>query len=137
MAPWTRPIFDVFEEHFNLKEIEYMLEMGKIEVAPLAYMRGRTLNNAFILLDEAQNTTPMQIKMFLTRMGPNSKVIITGDTSQIDLPKRQKSGLIESIGILKDVEGIGIIELSGKDVVRHKLVKEIISAYDKFDKSQE
>ncbi|MEQ9167444.1 MAG: PhoH family protein, partial [Fulvivirga sp.] len=84
-----------------------------------------------------QNTTPMQIKMFLTRMGPNSKVIITGDTSQIDLPKRQKSGLIESIGILKDVEGIGIIELSGKDVVRHKLVKEIISAYDEFDKSQQ
>jgi len=137
LDPYLRPIYDALHDMVPAEKLKYYMENNVIEIAPLAYMRGRTLNNAFILLDEAQNTTPMQIKMFLTRMGPNSKVIITGDTSQIDLPKRQKSGLIESIGILKDVEGIGIIELSGKDVVRHKLVKEIISAYDKFDKSQE
>ncbi|MEQ8475449.1 PhoH family protein [Fulvivirga sp.] len=136
LDPYLRPIYDALFDMVPSEKLKYYMENNVIEIAPLAYMRGRTLNNAFILLDEAQNTTPMQIKMFLTRMGPNSKVIITGDTSQIDLPKRQKSGLIESIGILKDVEGIGIIELSGKDVVRHKLVKEIISAYDKFDKSQ-
>ncbi|MEQ8245076.1 PhoH family protein [Fulvivirga sp.] len=137
LDPYLRPIYDALFDMVPSEKLKYYMENNVIEIAPLAYMRGRTLNNAFILLDEAQNTTPMQIKMFLTRMGPNSKVIITGDTSQIDLPKRQKSGLIESIGILKDVEGIGIIELSGKDVVRHKLVKEIISAYDKFDKSQQ
>ncbi len=137
LDPYLRPIYDALYDMVPAEKLKYYMENNIIEIAPLAYMRGRTLNNAFILLDEAQNTTPMQIKMFLTRMGPNSKVIITGDTSQIDLPKRQKSGLIESIGILKDIEGIGIIELSGKDVVRHKLVKEIISAYDKFDKSLE
>jgi phosphate starvation-inducible PhoH-like protein len=137
LDPYLRPIYDALFDMVPGEKLKYYMENNVIEIAPLAYMRGRTLNNAFILLDEAQNTTPMQIKMFLTRMGPNSKVIITGDTSQIDLPKRQKSGLIESIGILKDVEGIGIIELSGKDVVRHKLVKEIISAYDEFDKSQQ
>lgn len=137
LDPYLRPIYDALFDMVPSEKLKYYMENNVIEIAPLAYMRGRTLNNAFILLDEAQNTTPMQIKMFLTRMGPNSKVIITGDTSQIDLPKRQKSGLIESIGILKDVEGIGIIELSGKDVVRHKLVKEIISAYDKFDKLQQ
>ncbi|MTI38224.1 PhoH family protein [Fulvivirga lutimaris] len=137
LDPYLRPIYDALYDMVPAEKLKYYMENNVIEIAPLAYMRGRTLNNAFILLDEAQNTTPMQIKMFLTRMGPNSKVIITGDTSQIDLPKKQKSGLIESIGILKDVEGIGIIELSGKDVVRHKLVKEIISAYDKFDKSQQ
>lgn len=137
LDPYLRPIYDALFDMVPSEKLKYYMENNVIEIAPLAYMRGRTLNNAFILLDEAQNTTPMQIKMFLTRMGPNSKVIITGDTSQIDLPKKQKSGLIESIGILKDVEGIGIIELSGKDVVRHKLVKEIISAYDKFDKSQQ
>lgn len=136
LDPYLRPIYDALFDMVPAEKLKYYMENNVIEIAPLAYMRGRTLNNAFILLDEAQNTTPMQIKMFLTRMGPNSKVIITGDTSQIDLPKKQKSGLIESVGILKDVEGIGIIELSGKDVVRHKLVKEIISAYDKFDQSQ-
>ena len=117
------------------EKLRYYMENNVIEIAPLAYMRGRTLNKAFILLDEAQNTTPMQIKMFLTRMGPDSKVIVTGDSSQIDLPKNQKSGLIESIIILRKIKGIGFIELSGKDVVRHKLVKDIISAYDDVENS--
>src|SRR5688500_11006905 len=107
------------------------MEREIIEIAPLAYMRGRTLNNAFILLDEAQNTTPMQMKMFLTRMGPDSKMIVTGDATQIDLPSRQSSGLKESIRILNNVKGIGFVELSEKDVVRHKLVREIIEAYNK------
>jgi phosphate starvation-inducible PhoH-like protein len=110
------------------------MENGIVEIAPLAYMRGRTLDNAFILLDEAQNTTPMQIKMFLTRMGPRSKVIITGDLSQVDLPKKQTSGLADAVKILKGVKGIGFTTLEGKDVVRHKIVKAIIAAYDKEDK---
>jgi phosphate starvation-inducible protein PhoH and related proteins len=137
LDPYLRPIYDALYDMVPSEKLKYYMENNIIEIAPLAYMRGRTLNNAFILLDEAQNTTPMQIKMFLTRMGPNSKVIVTGDISQIDLPKRQKSGLIESIGILKDVEGIGFIELSGKDVVRHKLVREIVAAYDKVEKSED
>lgn len=107
------------------------MEREIIEIAPLAYMRGRTLNNAFILLDEAQNTTPMQMKMFLTRMGPESKMIVTGDASQVDLPIKQRSGLEESIRILNDVKGIGMIELNEKDVVRHRLVRDIIEAYNK------
>ena len=115
------------------EKLKYYQENRVIEIAPLAYMRGRTLHNAFILLDEAQNTTQMQIKMFLTRMGPNSKAIITGDMSQVDLPKRQKSGLAESTRILKDIKGIGMVHLSGEDVVRHKLVRQIIEAYDKND----
>ena len=107
------------------------MEREVIEIAPLAYMRGRTLNNAFILLDEAQNTTPMQMKMFLTRMGPESKMIVSGDSSQTDLHAKQKSGLMESIAILKKVKGIGFVELTDKDVVRHKLVRDIIEAYNK------
>jgi phosphate starvation-inducible PhoH-like protein len=109
------------------------LENRIIEIAPLAYMRGRTLNDAFILLDEAQNTTPMQMKMFLTRMGANSKAIVTGDQSQIDLPSKQRSGLIDALRVLKNVEGIAIVELDAKDVVRHRLVKAIIQAYDKAE----
>lgn len=105
------------------------MEREIIEIAPLAYMRGRTLNNAFILLDEAQNTTPMQMKMFLTRMGPESKMIVTGDTSQIDLPSNQRSGLKEAVRILQEVKGIGFVELSDRDVVRHRLVRDIILAY--------
>ncbi|MEP2770978.1 MAG: PhoH family protein [Fulvivirga sp.] len=130
LDPYLRPIYDALFDMVPSEKLRYYMENNVIEIAPLAYMRGRTLNNAFILLDEAQNTTPSQIKMFLTRMGPNSKVIVTGDTSQIDLPKKQKSGLIESARILKDVEGIGFIELTGKDVIRHKIVKDIISAYE-------
>lgn len=131
--PYLRPIYDALEDMVPSEKLKYYQENRVIEIAPLAYMRGRTLHNAFILLDEAQNTTQMQIKMFLTRMGPNSKAIITGDMSQVDLPKRQKSGLEESTRILKDIEGIGMVHLSGEDVVRHKLVRQIIAAYDKND----
>lgn len=128
--PYLRPIYDALNDMIPAEKLRYYMENGVIEIAPLAYMRGRTLNNAFILLDEAQNTTPMQIKMFMTRMGPESKVIITGDLSQIDLPSKQKSGLKEAIHILRDVKGIGFVTLDGKDVVRHELVKNIIAAYD-------
>ncbi|MDH5609729.1 MAG: PhoH family protein, partial [Cyclobacteriaceae bacterium] len=120
--PYLRPIYDALSDMIPAEKLRYYRENNIIEIAPLAYMRGRTLNNAFILLDEAQNTTPMQIKMFMTRMGPDSKAVITGDRSQIDLPKRQKSGLIEALEILKDVKGIGFVSLDAHDVVRHRLV---------------
>ncbi len=129
--PYLRPIYDALGDMIPYEKLQYYMEREIIEIAPLAYMRGRTLNNAFILLDESQNTTTMQMKMFLTRMGPESKMIITGDASQIDLPGRQRSGLKDAIQILKNVKGIGIIHLSEKDVVRHKLVRDIIEAYDK------
>ena len=129
--PYLRPIYDALNDMIPFEKLQYYMEREIIEIAPLAYMRGRTLNNAFILLDEAQNTTPMQMKMFLTRMGPESKMIVTGDPTQIDLPANQRSGLKEAIKILKNVEGIGFIELNDKDVVRHKLVKDIIIAYDR------
>lgn len=128
--PYLRPIYDALDEMIPSEKLKYYQENRVIEIAPLAYMRGRTLRHAFILLDEAQNTTPMQMKMFLTRMGPNSKVIVTGDRSQVDLPQHQKSGLEQSIKILRDVQGVGVVELDGKDVLRHKLVRKIISAYD-------
>lgn len=128
--PYLRPIYDALDDMIPAEKLKFYLENRIIEIAPLAYMRGRTLNNAFILLDEAQNTTPMQMKMFLTRMGPTSKAIITGDRSQIDLPHKQKSGLIESVAILKNITGITFVELDGRDVVRHRLVKEIIAAYE-------
>lgn len=131
--PYLRPIYDALDDMLPAEKLKYYQENRVIEIAPLAYMRGRTLHDAFVLLDEAQNTTPSQLKMFLTRMGPNSKVIITGDMSQVDLPRKQKSGLIQAINILKDVKGIGYVYLSGEDVVRHKLVKAIIEAYDKHD----
>ena len=129
--PYLRPIYDALDDMIPAEKLKFYTENRIIEIAPLAYMRGRTLNNAFILLDEAQNTTPMQMKMFLTRMGPTSKAIITGDRSQIDLPNRQKSGLVESVEILKNIKGISFVELDGRDVVRHRLVREIITAYDK------
>lgn len=128
--PYLRPIYDALDDMIPAEKMKFYVENRIIEIAPLAYMRGRTLNNAFILLDEAQNTTPMQMKMFLTRMGPTSKAIITGDRSQIDLPNKQKSGLIESVNILKDIKGISFVELDGRDVVRHRLVREIITAYE-------
>jgi phosphate starvation-inducible PhoH-like protein len=133
--PYLRPIYDGLNDMIPYEKLQYYMEREIIEIAPLAYMRGRTLNNAFILLDEAQNTTPMQMKMFLTRMGPDSKMIVTGDTSQVDLPKKQSSGLNEAISILKDVKGIGLIELNEKDVIRHKLVRDIIDAYARKQKS--
>lgn len=135
--PYLRPIYDALEDMIAPEKMKYYLENNIIEIAPLAYMRGRTLNNAFILLDEAQNTTPMQLKMFLTRMGPNSKVIVTGDISQIDLPRKQKSGLVEAIHILEKIKGIGFVRLDTKDIVRHKLVGQIINAYDKADQEME
>ncbi len=129
--PYLRPIYDALDDMIPGEKLKFYLENRIVEIAPLAYMRGRTLNNAFILLDEAQNTTPMQMKMFLTRMGPSSKVIITGDKSQVDLPQKQRSGLIDAIEVLKDIKGIAFVELDGSDVVRHKLVRKIIEAYDK------
>ncbi|NOS92608.1 MAG: PhoH family protein [Cyclobacteriaceae bacterium] len=127
--PYLRPIYDALNDMVPFEKLKYYMEREIVEIAPLAYMRGRTLNNAFILLDEAQNTTPMQMKMFLTRMGPESKMIVTGDTSQVDLPKNQNSGLKEAVRILNKVKGIGFVELSARDVVRHKLVRDIIEAY--------
>jgi len=132
--PYLRPIYDALDDMIPPEKLKFYLENRVVEIAPLAYMRGRTLHHAFILLDEAQNTTPMQMKMFLTRMGPNSKVIVTGDQSQVDLPKNQKSGLAESLQILKNVKGIGFVQLDVKDVVRHRLVREIITAYEENEK---
>jgi phosphate starvation-inducible PhoH-like protein len=131
--PYLRPIYDALDDMIPPEKLKYYLDNRIIEIAPLAYMRGRTLHNAFILLDEAQNTTTMQMKMFLTRMGPHSKVIVTGDQSQIDLPRNQKSGLIESLHVLQNVNGIDFVKLDAKDVVRHRLVKEIINAYAQLD----
>ncbi|MCK6618622.1 MAG: PhoH family protein [Cyclobacteriaceae bacterium] len=127
--PYLRPIYDALHDMIPFEKLQYYMEREIIEIAPLAYMRGRTLNNAFILLDEAQNTTPMQMKMFLTRMGPDSKMIVTGDTSQVDLPSKQTSGLNEAVRLLQHVKGIGFIELTQQDVIRHKLVRDIIEAY--------
>lgn len=135
--PYLRPIYDALYDMIPAEKLKYYQDNNIIEIAPLAYMRGRTLNNAFILLDEAQNTTTMQIKMFLTRMGPDSKVIITGDRSQQDLPKNQKSGLIEALKILKNIKGIGFVELDSKDIVRHRLVRDIVNAYENHDKEQD
>jgi len=131
--PYLRPIYDALDDMLPPEKMKFYQENRVIEIAPLAYMRGRTLNNAFILLDEAQNTTPSQIKMFLTRMGPESKVIVTGDMTQIDLPRHQQSGLTEAYHILKNIKGISFIQLDSSDVVRHRLVKEIIEAYEKDD----
>lgn len=129
--PYLRPLYDALDDMIPPDKLNYYMTNRVIEIAPLAYMRGRTLDNAFIILDEAQNTTELQIKMFLTRIGPSAKAIITGDMSQIDLPKNQTSGLGRAIHILKKINGIAHIELDGEDVVRHRLVKEIIRAYDR------
>lgn len=134
--PYLRPVYDALYDMLHADKLEGYIEKNIVEIAPLAYMRGRTLNDAFILLDEAQNTTPMQIKMFLTRMGPESKMIITGDVSQIDLPRSQKSGLVDVYKKLRDIKGISFIELDGSDVVRHPLVVEILKAYDKAEPAE-
>ena len=133
--PYLRPIYDALSDMIPAEKLKFYQENNIIEIAPLAYMRGRTLNNAFILLDEAQNATQSQIKMFLTRMGPSSKVIVTGDKSQIDLPQRQKSGLLEVLEVLKETKNIGFVHLDDKDVLRHRLVKSIIRAYNKHYES--
>ena len=135
--PYLRPIYDALDDMIPAEKLKFYLENRIIEIAPLAYMRGRTLNNAFILLDEAQNTTPMQMKMFLTRMGPSSRTIITGDKTQIDLPIKQRSGLIDALETLNGIEGICYTELDGSDVVRHRLVKDILNAYDKKGNERE
>ena len=131
--PYLRPLYDALFEMLGADAYAKYLERGNIEVAPLAYMRGRTLDDSFIILDEAQNTTTHQIKMFLTRLGMNAKMIVTGDMTQIDLPASQTSGLIQAIGILKNVEGIARVEFNKKDIVRHKLVQRIVEAYEKHD----
>jgi phosphate starvation-inducible PhoH-like protein len=128
--PYLRPLYDAIFDMIDSERFEQYLQAGIIEVAPLAFMRGRTMGDAFIILDEAQNTTPEQMKMFLTRMGFNSKVVITGDITQIDLPRHQKSGLIESVRILKGIHGIGIQYFKESDVVRHPLVARIVKAYE-------
>lgn len=135
--PYLRPIYDALEDMIPAEKLKYYYDNNVIEIAPLAYMRGRTLHGAFILLDEAQNTTAMQIKMFLTRMGNNCKMVVTGDSSQIDLPRNQKSGLVEATKILKGIPGIAQIELDKKDVMRHKLVERILEAYEKEQKKNE
>lgn len=132
--PYLRPLFDALYEMLGFERVAKLMERNVIEVAPLAYMRGRTLNESFIILDEAQNTTTEQMKMFLTRMGYNSTAVITGDITQIDLPGNQKSGLRHAIEVLKDVEGIGFTFFQAKDVVRHSLVQKVIMAYDKADR---
>jgi len=129
--PYLQPLYDALNDMIPAKKLESHLEEGVIQIAPLAFMRGRTLDNAFVILDEAQNTTLPQMKMFLTRMGMNSKFIITGDVTQIDLPRTQDSGLVQAIRLLKRIEGISIVELDESDIVRHRLVKEIVKAFDK------
>lgn len=131
--PYLRPLYDSLFEILGGEKFNKYLERGMIEVAPLAFMRGRTLDNAFIILDEAQNTTPEQMKMFLTRLGFGSKAVVTGDLTQTDLPTNKKSGLIHAAEVLKNVQGIGMITLTQKDVVRHELVQRIIMAYEKYD----
>ncbi|MBQ4586499.1 MAG: PhoH family protein [Clostridia bacterium] len=129
--PYLRPLYDALQEMFGMENYQKLMERGSIEIAPLAYMRGRTLNNAFIILDEAQNCTKEQMKMFLTRLGENSRMIITGDVTQIDLPEGKTSGLKHAVSILKGVDDIAICQLTHKDVVRHPLVMQIIKAYTK------
>ena len=132
--PYLQPLYDALEDMLPQVKLQDMMEKHIIQIAPLAFMRGRTLSDAVVILDEAQNTTPAQIRMFLTRMGWNTKMIITGDMTQIDLPHSQKSGLIEALNILKNVEGIGVVNLDRGDIVRHKLVTRIVNAYEQYDK---
>jgi phosphate starvation-inducible PhoH-like protein len=134
--PYLRPLYDALDDMIPTEKLKNYIEKGIIEIVPLAYMRGRTLNNAFVILDEAQNSTDVQMKMFLTRLGPNSKAIITGDVTQIDLPYKVVSGLVQIQKILNKVEGVGFVYFEKPDVVRHKLVKDIINAYEEFQKKE-
>jgi phosphate starvation-inducible PhoH-like protein len=129
--PYLRPIYDALYDLMDARIVERALQDGEIEIAPLAFMRGRTLSNAAIILDEAQNTTSMQMKMFLTRLGENSRMIVTGDPSQVDLPHGQTSGLQEAVRLLADIEGIGHVAFTHEDVIRHELVARIVEAYDR------
>jgi phosphate starvation-inducible PhoH-like protein len=130
LDPYLMPLYDALRDMIPAEKLGDMIEFGIIEIAPLAFMRGRTLDKAFVILDEAQNTTSMQMKMFLTRMGMTAKFVITGDMSQVDLPHRQRSGLSYALDVLKDVEGIGVVRLGQSDVIRHSLVKRIVAAFD-------
>jgi phosphate starvation-inducible PhoH-like protein len=134
LDPYLQPLYDALHDMLPFKKLETLLEDGTIQIAPLAFMRGRTLENAFAILDEAQNATVNQLKMFLTRMGINSKLILTGDTSQIDLPRKSESGLLQAIRILNGIEGVSIIIFDERDIVRHKLVKKIVKAYEQEEK---
>lgn len=134
--PYLRPLYDALYEMMGVESYQRLVERGTLEVAPLAFMRGRTLSDAFIILDEAQNTTPEQMKMFLTRLGAGSRCIVTGDASQIDLQKGRKSGLIEAMEVLRNVPGIRIVELTAKDVVRHELVQKIVRAYEAYESKE-
>ena len=134
--PYLQPLYDALQDMIPAAKLKEYMELNIIQIAPLAFMRGRTLNDAVVILDEAQNTTTQQIKMFLTRMGMNTKMIVTGDMTQIDLPSSQKSGLVQAMHILKNVKGISFIELNKKDIVRHKLVTRIVEAYEKFEEKQ-
>jgi phosphate starvation-inducible PhoH-like protein len=136
LDPYLMPLYDALRDMIPPEKLADMIEFGIIEIAPLAFMRGRTLDKAFVILDEAQNTTTMQMKMFLTRMGMTAKFVITGDMSQIDLPTRQRSGLAYALDVLKDVEGIGVVRLGQSDVIRHSLVKKIIEAFDKVEAAE-
>ena len=131
--PYLRPLFDALSDMIGAEKMATMMEQGLIEIAPLAYMRGRTLNDAFVILDEAQNTTKAQMKMFLTRLGFGSKMVVTGDATQVDLPNIKDSGLLHALSVLKGVKDIGVCELSSEDVIRHRLVESIVKAYDKHD----
>ena len=133
--PYLQPLYDALQDMIPASKLKEYMELNIIQIAPLAFMRGRTLNDAVVILDEAQNTTTQQIKMFLTRMGMNSKMIVTGDMTQIDLPPRQTSGLVQALRILKNVNGLAVIRLTKKDIVRHKLVERIVEAYDNLIKN--
>lgn len=135
--PYLRPLYDALYDMVDYDKASYMLERNIIEIAPLAFMRGRTLNDAFIILDEAQNSTKEQMKMFLTRIGFGSKVVITGDITQIDLPRREQSGLVEAVRVLQGIEGIGFVWFKEEDVVRHPIVARIIKAYEEFERARE
>lgn len=135
--PYLRPLYDALYEMLGFEKVGKLLERQVIEVAPLAYMRGRTLNNSFVILDEAQNTTPEQMKMFLTRLGFGSRAVITGDMTQVDLPRGHKSGLAQALQILSKIDEIHITRFDSKDVVRHHLVQKIVQAYDQFDEAQQ
>jgi phosphate starvation-inducible PhoH-like protein len=134
--PYLQPLYDALQDMIPAAKLKEYIDLNVIQIAPLAFMRGRTLNDAVVILDEAQNTTTQQIKMFLTRMGMNTKMIVTGDMTQIDLPSSQTSGLVQALRILKGVKGISFIEMNKKDIVRHKLVTRVVEAYEKFDKEQ-
>jgi len=136
LDPYLQPLYDALHDMLPYKKLETLLEDATIQIAPLAFMRGRTLENAFVILDEAQNATINQLKMFLTRMGINSKFIMTGDTTQIDLPRRNESGLLQAMRILKGIEGVSIIKFDERDIVRHKLVKDIVKAYDQEENGE-